>query len=221
MQGIYRIRNKINNKRYVGSAQNFNERWDFHKKELQKGIHYNSYLQNAWNKYGKKNFAFEIEEEVEGNREALITCEQDYLDEGFELGILYNIARRAGGGNLGPEVNQKIGEACSDPSEETRMKMSKAKMGHETTEETRAKISQTLMGSNFTEKHCVNISKASIGNERSAMPYPAFYNVKTDEYISEGINLAKICREYKLNYSVMGALRRREKVISKDGWRLA
>ena len=98
MQGIYRIRNKLDDKRYIGSAQDFDERWEGHKKELQKGIHYNSYLQNAWNKHGEENFAFEIEEEVKGSRNDAFDREQEYLDKWFPTGLLYNISFGANGG---------------------------------------------------------------------------------------------------------------------------
>ena len=106
MQGIYRIRNKINGKYYVGSSDNLERRQTEHQKALRAGED-SIVLQRAWNKYGRENFVFEIIEEVEGNREVWIAHEQIYLDEGFELGILYNIAKKAGGGNLGEEVNQK------------------------------------------------------------------------------------------------------------------
>jgi len=130
MQGIYRIRNILDDMRYVGSAQEFDSRWKVHRKELNKGTHWNSYLQNAWNKYGEENFAFEVEEEVE-NEGALFSIEQDYLDEGFELGILYNIARYAHGGHgsISPETKEKIREALLGykHTQETKDNMSKAR----------------------------------------------------------------------------------------------
>jgi len=111
MQGVYRIRNILDDKRYVGSTQDFDGRWDIHRDELRKGNHYNKYLQRAWNKYGEENFVFEVEEEVIGDDKALLAVEQVYLDEGFALGVLYNVARKAGGGNLGEEINRKRSEA--------------------------------------------------------------------------------------------------------------
>jgi len=154
MQGIYRIRNKINDKRYVGSTQDFDERWGIHRDELRRGNHYNPHLQNAWNKYGEENFAFEIEEEIENGRD-LLSVEQGYLDEGFELGILYNIARKAGGGNLGEEVNEKIGRSMSrvltgvPKSKEHRANLSKALTGQKIhTEEWKQEQSERMSGEN-------------------------------------------------------------------------
>ena len=166
MQGVYKIRNKVNDKRYVGSTNDFKKGWKARSGALRKGSYHNEHLQRAWNKYGEENFAFEIEEEVVGNNKALLAVEQVYLDEGFELGILYNVARKAGGGNLGEEVNRKIskalkGQALGPPSEEHKAKGSAAKMG----------------------------------TECAAKSYPSFLNIFTGEVIPAGKNLSKLCRE--------------------------
>ena len=58
--GIYLIRNKINNKVYVGQSVNIKARWSNHKRELEKGIHSNDHLQKSYNKYGKINFEFKV-----------------------------------------------------------------------------------------------------------------------------------------------------------------
>ena len=58
--GIYLIRNKINNKVYVGQSVNIKDRWSNHKRELEKGIHYNDHLQKSYNKYGKINIEFKV-----------------------------------------------------------------------------------------------------------------------------------------------------------------
>lgn len=58
--GIYMILNTSNNKKYIGSSKNIYQRWNIHKKELNKNKHHNQYLQFSWNKYGKENFEFSI-----------------------------------------------------------------------------------------------------------------------------------------------------------------
>lgn len=101
--GIYRIRNIITKECYYGSTVNFSGRWSQHKKELSNNVHYNLHLQCAWNKYGEESFIFEIVEDVL-DKSNLIRREQWYLDnEKCE----YNIAKTAGGGDLGEEVNIK------------------------------------------------------------------------------------------------------------------
>lgn len=58
--GIYKITNIINNKSYIGQSIDLNRRLKEHKRELNKNNHKNVHLQNAYNKYGKENFKFEI-----------------------------------------------------------------------------------------------------------------------------------------------------------------
>jgi len=119
IQGIYRIRNKLDDKRYIGSTNDFENGWIGRRRTLRRGDFYNIHLQRAWNKYGEENFVFEIEEVVEDTN-ALLSHEQIHLDDGFAKGILYNIARKAGGGDLGEEVNSKKREW--HPSEEAKQK---------------------------------------------------------------------------------------------------
>lgn len=105
MQGIYKIINRVNGKYYVGSSDNVEERLRAHNRALKCGKN-SIYLQNAWNKYGGENFIFEPIEEVVGAREALLACEQGYLDEGFEKGVLYNISTDATSG-MGGQKHSK------------------------------------------------------------------------------------------------------------------
>jgi group I intron endonuclease len=100
VSGIYKILNKINGKFYIGSAEDFEQRWykkpSSHLKTLEKNIHCNRYLQRAWNKYGKDKFEFLIVEEC--SIEKLIEREQYYLDlwEPWKEEIGYNICKFAG-----------------------------------------------------------------------------------------------------------------------------
>lgn len=60
--GVYCIENKINQKKYIGMSRDIKRRWAEHKTELNSHKHINSYLQSAWDKYGKENFVFYIVE---------------------------------------------------------------------------------------------------------------------------------------------------------------
>ena len=67
MIGIYAI--ICNGKYYIGQSIDIKHRWRKHKEELKMGIHHNTHLQNAYNKYGEVKF------------EVLLECEKGKLDE--------------------------------------------------------------------------------------------------------------------------------------------
>lgn len=103
MIGIYRIKNKINEKCYYGSSKDIEKRWKTHLNQLRNKKHINSILQNAWNKYGEDNFIFEIVEECE--LEILFDTEQKYIDTCGD----YNIGLKASGGdNISKNPNKNI-----------------------------------------------------------------------------------------------------------------
>jgi len=277
MQCIYRIRNRIDGKYYLGSTNDFNRRcFSEHLPALRKGTHFSTFLQNAWNKYGEANFTCEVVEEVTGNNDVLLMYEQSYLDKGFELGILYNISTKAGNsGPLPKEVAQKmsISHLGKKHSAETKAKIRAANLGHIVTEETRIKLRISHSGENsfwygkhHTGESKIKISLANKGKKQSldhrskigianrgkkrseeeririrtmnkgrkfskehkakiskgvAKPFPAFYNVKTDEFIAAGENLLALCAAKNLNYEKMRCLRAKDTSYTFDGWRLA
>ena len=61
--GIYIIKNKINNKIYIGQGVNISDRFYDHKRGY--GIEHNSAIDLAIQKYGVKNFTFEILKECD------------------------------------------------------------------------------------------------------------------------------------------------------------
>jgi len=65
IRGIYRIRNKLNGKVYIGSAEDIVNRFYGHKSILHKNKHHSILLQRAWNKYGEDQFVFKVIEKVE------------------------------------------------------------------------------------------------------------------------------------------------------------
>ena len=82
--GVYKITNKVNGKIYIGSSKDIYKRWKHHVCRLNSGKHVNSYLQNAWNKYGEDSFIFDIQEVCDENH--IREREQYYID-------VYNDAR--------------------------------------------------------------------------------------------------------------------------------
>jgi group I intron endonuclease len=101
--GVYKITNETNDKIYYGSAtESFKQRWNGHIKELNKNIHSNCHLQNAWNLYGADAFKFEIilvvDEAIYNPtlKEEILMYEQMCLDLYWDGGKeCYNIRRFA------------------------------------------------------------------------------------------------------------------------------
>lgn len=100
--GVYKIRNKVNGKYYIGSSDNIlgtSGRWMEHINRLKSNKHDNSYLQRSWNKHGAQTFEFSILEEVPKN--TLLEIEQRYLDLAKMDGKrCYNLSFLASGGGF-------------------------------------------------------------------------------------------------------------------------
>lgn len=136
--GIYGIRNKINNKIYVGKTmQSFGDRWDCHKAQLKGGYHDNPHLQRSWNKYGEENFEFIVLIDCNNNEdlETVNQLEINEIQKYKQLGLSYNIHNGGDGGmflgkHLSEETKRKIGEKNRQNmlgkklSKETKNKMS-------------------------------------------------------------------------------------------------
>lgn len=58
--GVYLISNNVNGKCYVGSSIHLTQRRKEHFSRLMHNRHENIHLQNAYNKYGREAFEFEI-----------------------------------------------------------------------------------------------------------------------------------------------------------------
>lgn len=127
--GIYTIRNKINNKIYVGCTNNLEKRLKYHKWKLLNNKHANIHLQKAFLKYGMENFEFETLEE----------CEEQFLyGQEHYWCIILNSHNSVYGYNIKPTNPYKIGGI----SPNTREKISNALRGKTHTNETKQKIAE-------------------------------------------------------------------------------
>lgn len=109
MMGIYKIVNLINNKIYIGQSRDIDKRWKMHIYELNHNIHVNPHLQGSWNKYGEKNFAFEIICLVDNEKE-LNNLEKYYISyynaTNDEVG--YNMTTGGEGWRLTEDVKKRM-----------------------------------------------------------------------------------------------------------------
>lgn len=131
---IYAIINILDDKHYVGQAEDKDYRWREHHKQLRGFYHHNIHLQRAWSKHGEDNFIFLVLEVLESKD--LLNERETHWAKVVEAE--YNIAP-PGQGMRGYKH-----------TEEARENMSKAHMGQKwTDEERRKKLSERMKGNTF------------------------------------------------------------------------
>ncbi len=220
MIGIYCLTNKVNGKKYFGQSINIEER---KKRYFNYAVFPNDHLKNAFNKYGKENFIFEI----------IKCCKEKYLDRFEKLYIrIYDTTNREkgynkdSGGNLNKhrseETRKKISENMPDrsgenhhnygnprnykPSKETREKISETLTGRTLPEETKKKISETQTGRTLSEETKKKIGEAHTkqyariiknGFKRGKQVYGLRFNNKT---IKKSISIEKLLDYFLKNY---------------------
>jgi len=92
---IYRIRNVVDGKFYVGSTINTKERFRTHRTRLRSGRHHTPHLQAAWNKHGEECFIFEVVEDV-ASVDELQVAEDRWLVAHVGQPHCYNAGLRSG-----------------------------------------------------------------------------------------------------------------------------
>ncbi|AEO93614.1 homing endonuclease [Bacillus phage G] len=117
MIGIYMIRNKINNKKYIGQAVNIISRWrNGHLLPLRKKKHHNDHLQKSWNKYGEENFELLILKIFENHKQDLLDKYEKYFIAYYKtINSQYGYNKNDGGhnGKHNDEILKKISEKIS------------------------------------------------------------------------------------------------------------
>lgn len=147
---IYEIVNIKNNKRYIGSAKDFQRRKRTHLNLLKKQKHHSSKLQNSYNKYGEYHFHFYIIEEVQDLKD-LIVREQFYLDLiKPELNMTLTAGLNSSQGLKRSKTTcEKISKALTGKklSDETKKLLRDANLGKKASEETKKKMSGSIKNS--------------------------------------------------------------------------
>lgn len=147
--GVYLISNNVNGKCYVGSTIHLDQRRREHFSKLANNKHINVHLQNAYNKYSREAFDFEVLEtiDIDDNiKDKLLKREQFWIDN---LKPEYNILLVAGS-NLGYHH-----------TEETKKKISKSTTGVKKSEEHAKHIREGQSGRVLTEEHKAKLSEAA------------------------------------------------------------
>lgn len=120
MAGIYMIRNKVNEKKYIGRTKSLSRRWAVHKCDLKKGKHVNKHLQASVNKYGIDAFEYSIVEELFptksiNKRERTLLKDKElywanYYNV-FDTDKGYNLYPIIEGGKMNPVTREKLSNA--------------------------------------------------------------------------------------------------------------
>ena len=175
--GIYIITNTINDKVYVGQAQDLYIRTKHHISDER-----NPLLKKAFKKYGLDKFTINVLEKCE--IEKLDDREQYWMDyyEVTNKDKGYNICPIAGSTRgvkksqeerkqMSERASQRIGDLNpfygKEHSEETKEKIRKRKLNQKVSEETKLKLSQAHTGKKFSEERKMAISKGLKGKKRT------------------------------------------------------
>lgn len=203
--GIYKIIHKESGKYYIGSTVSFRKRWISHRYKLNNNFHENDHLQNAWNKYGSREFEFLVVEYVD-NKNDLLTLEQFYLDKiksDFENKIdsHYNQRYDAFKLKMTEEMKEKIGNANRGRKHTNvaKSKMSFSRKGEKhwgygktRSKETKELISKKLKGRKMSAEFSRKTSIRTKGVNNPAYD-PTIYH-----FYNKNLNLHKYCTKYEL-----------------------
>jgi group I intron endonuclease len=127
--GVYQIKNKVNEKVYIGSTtQSFELRLKQHVRELKKGVHKNTHLQSSWDKHKENNFEFSI---LKICTKDMCLIQEQLLMNKFEVTMKtkgYNINPLASGTpNLSKETVKKRAVTFSKTNKEAMVFYKKVK----------------------------------------------------------------------------------------------
>lgn len=196
-KGVYCIRNKINNKRYIGfTNMNFGDRRDCHFACLRNNYHFNHKLQNDFCLYGEDNFVFEVLEEIDSNN---ITKHQEreiyYISLYDSINAGYNYT--AGGNSVIKPSKEKIHQMA----EINRI----ANTGKRASDETRKRMSES-------HRKRWDLSKPNILSENDVA------NIKTR--LINGEWLKVLADEYSVSVSCISCINKNKtwKNVIVPGW---
>lgn len=232
--GIYCIKNKINNKLYVGSSSNLQSRKNFHFNSLKDNKHHSKKLQRAYNKYGINNFNYTILENCEKNN--LEILEKEWINYFNSYYNGYNATDEVGAPWRGKKLPEKIkklqkctpvkminpnGKIVEDYSISNFCKTNRLHMGA---------ISNVLKGKYFQYKGWRKYDKHLEGIIFNTEDYYArlgmqkktcknYKIIDPNGNLIEGKNINDLCRKYNLDAGAI-LLVLKNKKRHHQGWRI-
>lgn len=196
------LKNKINNKIYIGVTNNYKKRMRDHK-----GAYNQSLISRAIKKYGWDNFEKIILYETTYKDYAYSVAEPIFILEYYSNDILFGYNMTKGGeGTLGfspsLETRQKMRDKKlgKNLTEEHKKKLSEANTGRVVAEETKLKISKAntgktpWLGKKLTEEHKNKLSDIKAKDWRLLSPNGEIINIR---------NMRKFCIENNLHHSAI------------------
>jgi group I intron endonuclease len=207
--GVYVIANRIDGKKYVGSASaSIVKRWNDHRRDLTNGRHHSVHLQRAWDKHGESAFSFQVL--VFCDPKQCVALEQLWMNcfRASERKHGYNISPTAGStrGKLHTEASiekmrqahrgkKQSAEWVSKRAASMRNRGTKRKSPPARSQEHRNNLSSALKGKPVSDDHRKKL--ACRANER--------YADKRVMVNGEFRNLKSVCLEVGLKYTTVWA----------------
>lgn len=243
--GVYKIKNKLNERIYIGSSLNIERRWVRHKYELRHNIHTNKFLQNDWNKCGESNFEFLILEDL--SKEDIRIVEQEYLNKYFDKDNCYNLSPHVEidkGIFLSKELKRKLSNSLKEvwkkPEHREKMKLAMKETPFRNNILNSEKMKKLWQNENYVNsvknglknyqktakaKLCAKLAgERLVGNKNTARKIEniIFIDPNKNEYIPQK-DLYTFCKIHNLKYPtvysvVFGVYSSKLKHQFKNGW---
>lgn len=230
--GIYKITNLHNGKVYIGqTSENFQRRYWHHQWCLSANQHHNTYLQNAWNKYGSESFTFEVIH-ILSAEENIDQLEIKYINQfnATDINSGYNMQSGGQPSNLhrfiSDESRKIVGEKNRQHmlgkklSDETRAKMRSSSRHQGPSEDGRRKISEYMSNRIVSDSTKEKLRQANTGSNSpvTKLSENDVYIIK--QRIMHGDIQRVIADDYAVSLGVISAIAndRTWRHVEIDGW---
>lgn len=149
---IYKVENKVNNKKYIGlTRKSLEERKESHLRKVRNGS--NTHFHNAIRKYGIDNFIWEVVNDTVDDIGELGKLEVEYISKYDSYNNGYNLTTG--------------GESAYSHSDETKKKLRQINLGKVLSEETKEKIRQGNIGKEVTDEFRQRMRDMNVGRKLS------------------------------------------------------